>query len=435
MPNPIFSYMSGLRYALFSIVVATILVACTGAGSMPGVHPPPGGSPTPPPPPVRDDWAMYGHDARHSSASAASINGPLKVAWRYNPQAAAGNTFASVYNAIATINGVYFHWFQSAPTILGAGPSVDGLSISGGHMWTFIEKRDFDEGHWLSFFNNNVVYEDDGEGLLNPNSGALVKSIVSSYDAWGETIPDASGLYGANTFLADGPDLFVYSLDTNGASRWKALQQKSTKYSQDSAGGIVLSNGVLFYAASYSDPNPFPSGIYALDASTGHQSGYVATNVVSEMSADASNIYVFEQGLGLVARAQSNLHVVWSLNIFGSPSAPVVANGLVIVASNGGIEAHNVSDGKKAWSSPVSPSYGGQFGTAMCAALGSNTLLVTAVNGNLHLLNLANGNEIWHGGVAGSIGTVANPIIVNDPARGATVYVTDTRGVIALIPG
>jgi len=26
-------------------------------------------------------------------------------------------------------------------------------------------------------------------------------------------------------------------------------------------------------------------------------------------------------------------------------------------------------------------------------------------------------------------------VIVNDPARGAVVYVTDSRGVIALIPG
>lgn len=426
MGNAVYRAIAGASFVM-------LLAACGGAGSVPGSHSPPGGGP--PPAPVRDDWAMYGHDARHTSASVANIPGSLKVVWRYDPQAAAGNTFATVYNAIATVNGVYVHWFQSAPTILGAGPSVDGLSTAGGHMWTFIEKRDFDEGHWMSIFNNDVLYEDDGEGLLDPNSGALLKTVISSYDAWGETIPDPSGLYGANTFLADGPDLFVYSLDASYATRWKVNAQKSIKYSMDSAGGLLLSNNVLFYAASYGDPAPFPSGIYALDAASGHQNAYVAVTPLSEMSGDATNIYLFESGLGLVARAQSNLHVVWSVSLFGSSAAPVVADGLVIVAANGGIEAHNVADGKKAWSSSVSPAYGGQFGTAMCAALGSNTLLVTSVDGSLHLLKLADGTEIWHGAVAGAVGTVANPVIVNDPARGATVYVTDNRGVIALVPG
>ncbi|MEO6835073.1 MAG: hypothetical protein ABI231_04095, partial [Candidatus Tumulicola sp.] len=238
---------------------------------------------------------MYGHDARHSSASVASIPGSLKVAWRYNPVPLSGNTFGGVFSAIATISGVYAHWDQYGTTVFAGGPSVDGLSTSGAHMWTFVEHRDYDEGHWLSLFNNDVVFEDDGEGLLDSSAGTLVKTIVSGFDVWGETIPDASGLYGANTFLADGPDLFVYSLDSSYATRWKALQQKSIKYSMDSAGGLLLSNGVVFYAASYGDPAPFASGIYALDASTGHQNTFVATTPSSEMSADATNIYLFEQ--------------------------------------------------------------------------------------------------------------------------------------------
>jgi outer membrane protein assembly factor BamB len=67
----------------------------------------------------------------------------------------------------------------------------------------------------------------------------------------------------------------------------------------------------------------------------------------------------------------------------------------------------------------------------MCAALGSSTLLVTSFDG-LHLLNLSTGSEIWHGAVAGAVGSVSNPIIVNNPGSGPTVYVTDSRGVIAL---
>ncbi len=418
---------------LFALGIAASGGGCGGSSSVMSGN---GGSGTPTPvPSIRDDWPMYGHDARHTSASVGSIAGSLKVAWRYNPVAAPSDTFSTVYNAVGTISGVYVHWFQSGVSILSAGPSVDAVSTGGGRTWTFVELRDYDEGHWLSIFNNGVVLQDDGEPNLDTGTGKVVKYLASSYDSWGETIPDPSGFYGANTFIADGPNLFVYSFDASNALRWKALQQTGTKYSQDANGGILLSNGVLFYAASYSDPVPHASGIYGLNSSTGTQVAYVAANPSSEMSADASNIYLVENNTSLVARTQSNLGAVWSTNIgFGSYAAPVLANGLVIVATGSGVGAYNASTGKVAWTSPVSVSYGGQYGTAMCAALGSNTLLVTG-NDGLHVLNLATGAEIWHGAVAGAQGTVANPVIVNNPALGVTVYVTDSRGVIALIPG
>jgi outer membrane protein assembly factor BamB len=97
------------------------------------------------------------------------------------------------------------------------------------------------------------------------------------------------------------------------------------------------------------------------------------------------------------------------------------------------VEAHDATSGKVVWTSPVQPALTGQYSTAMCAALGSGTLLVASFDG-LHLLNLSSGNEIWHSAVAGAVGTASNPVIVNDPAIGPTVYLTDNRGVIALIP-
>jgi len=189
----------------------------------------------------------------------------------------------------------------------------------------------------------------------------------------------------------------------------------------------------LFYAANYSDPSPFASGIYALNATSGQQVAYVSTTPLSDMSADATNIYLVEQGSRLVARAQYNLHQVWSVSLSSTSSAaPVIVNGLVIVSTGNGIEAHNASNGSTAWTASVSSvSYPGY--TGMAAAAGSNTLLV-ASNQSLYLLRLSNGAEIWHGSVAGAVGAVQNPVIVNDPTRGPVVYVTDSRGVIALIP-
>ena len=414
---------------LLALAFGVALAACKGGGAIPGAGPPPVHGP-----PVRDDWPMFAHDARHTSASAANIPGALRVVWRYDPQAATGDTFSSVYNAIATVNGVYVHWFQSAPTILGAGPSLDAVSTTGARTWTWIAKRDFDEGHWSSIFNNGVVFQDDGQELLDLGTGKVQKSLFSSFDTWGESIPDPSGFYAANTFLADGPDLVVYSIDSTYAIRWKALQQTSTKYSQDSNGAILLSNGTVFYAALYSDPNPHPIGLYALNSSTGAQVAYVATTPLSDMSADGSNIYLIESPDSLVARSQSSLAKVWSVAV-SSPisSAPVIANGLVIVGTFSGIEAHDPATGKLMWSAAVQPNAFGANSTAMCAALGSNTLVVAAFDG-MHVLNLANGSDLWHGSIAGVQGTAANPVIVNDPALGATVYVTDSRGVIALAP-
>lgn len=416
-------------------LVALALASCGGGGSaLPTNNAPANQSH----PTVRDDWPMYAHDARHTSASAASVSGPLAVAWRYDPQPISGDSFSSTFNAVASINGAYLHWEQSGSGVFSGGPSFDAISAAGQRRWSFVEHKDYDEGHWLSIFGNNVVFNDDGQGFLDVNAGTQVKTPAktwaSSFDLWGESVPDTSGLYSSNDFLADGADIFVYSLDGTGAARWTQNQQVSTKYSQDSNGGLALSNGVLYYAADYSDPSPFASGIYALDAATGHQKAYASAKPTSEMTADTNNIYLFEQSTNLVARSQSDLHIVWSVSAAATTyAAPVLANGLLIAATTAGIQARSAATGKLAWSSSLSPAFGAQNATAMCAALGSSTVLITAYDG-LHILRLSDGGQVWHGPVAGVVGVATDPIIVNDPARGAIVYVTDSRGVIALTP-
>lgn len=387
----------------------------------------------------RDAWPMYAHDARHTSASSASLTGALHAVWRYDPQPISGDHFSMVDNAVATVSGVYMHWEQYGSTVFAGGPSFDSISPSGQSLWSYCEHKDYDEGHWTSVFNNALVFEDDGQQFLNLSTGVPIKTPAkkwsSGYDLWGESIPDTTGLYSANTFLADGADLFIYSLDAAGGARWTQNQQKSVKYAQDGDGGIVLSGSELFYAANYSDPAPFASGIYALSASSGTRMAYAAATPTSEMSADAQNIYVVENNSKLVARAQSDLHIVWSVSVSSvSAAAPVLAGGLVIVAVGTGIEAHASATGNKVWASAISAAYGSSYSTAMSAALGSGTLLVTSYDG-LHLLRLADGSPVWHGAVAGAVGNVYNPVIVVDPARGPIVYVTDSRGVIELLPG
>ncbi|MBV8222455.1 MAG: hypothetical protein JO293_03780, partial [Candidatus Eremiobacteraeota bacterium] len=318
------------------IASGLVLSSCTGAGTVAG----PGRNvgPTVPPAHTLDNWVMYGHDSRHTSASAANVTGTLTQKWRYVPVPLAGNTFGGMSSAIATTTGVYAHYSQYGATVFAGGPSMDGLSTAGTKQWSYCEHRDYEENHWLSAIGSGVVLQDDGMPLLNISTGVLIKWLSSSYDAWGETIPDASGLYGTNTFIADGPQLFVYQINASNTVAWKALLQTGAKYSSDNDGGLLLSNGTLYYAASYTDPVPNPSGIYALNASTGAKVGYVATTPTSEMSADGNNIYLEEGSNTLVARAQSNLAKVWSVSLpSGSFGAPVIADGMVIVATFNGI--------------------------------------------------------------------------------------------------
>jgi hypothetical protein len=423
--GPILTFRIGVILGAVALLLG--LASCTGGGTIPG-----GGSHgghTPPPVSKLDNWIMFAHDPQHTSASAASINGGLKQVWRYNPIPLAGNTFGGMYNAIATTTSVYTRWSQFGTHVFDGGPSSDGLTTSGALMWDYVEHRDFEEGHWLSAFSGGVVFQDDGEPLIDVGTGKLKKWLASSFDVWGETITDPSGFYGVNTFLADGPDLFVYQINNSGAFGWKALQQKSVKYAMDSVGALALSNGTLFYAASYSDPSPNTSGVYAINAAIGAVTGHVLTTPSSPMSADSSNIYLLENS-SLVARSQATLAQVWSASLpFGMIGPPVIANGMVIVANFNGVEAHDQATGKLLWTSKVQPSGNGQQPTAMCAALVSNTLVVTSFDG-IHLLKLSDGSEIWHGGPTGT----GNPIIVNDPAVGVTVYVTDANGVIAMVP-
>jgi hypothetical protein len=69
--------------------------------------------------------------------------------------------------------------------------------------------------------------------------------------------------------------------------------------------------------------------------------------------------------------------------------------------------------------------------TTIAAALGSRTLVVTAYDG-IHVLALGTGVDLWHGRVTGIPGNVGNPVIVNDPAKGAVVYVEDGGKLYAL---
>ena len=406
---------------------------------------------------VRDDWTTYGHDVRRTSASLGSVTGPLSLSWAYVPQGTTGHALSSVLSAIGTADAVFVRTSLNSGYGYGISPAIDRVSPSGQHVWTYNMGTDADFGDWASLMRNRVIVNSDGTRFVDQTSGLSVHS--NGVDTWGEILTDSSTLYFANDVQIDGPGIYAAAYDTAFKARTANKFSSCRGSASAMAGGLALNNGVLFYAPTYTVGKPatvlpFASGVFAFNATTGAQVAYHASTPYSRVSADDSHVYLIENAHTLVALAQSDLHVVWSATI-ASPGeqAPVVANGLVIVGTSSGVEAYSASSGAKSWSSAAlsgaaahlySTYQGGSCGsvqipvipgssTTIAAALGSRTLVVTASDG-VHILALGTGTDLWHGRIAGITGTASNPVIMNDPTRGAIVYVEDYGKLYALAP-
>jgi hypothetical protein len=407
---------------------------------------------------VRDDWTTYGHDVHRTSASLGSVTGPLSLAWSYVPQGTTGHALSTVLHAVGTADGVFVRTSLAAHYGYGASPALDRVSPTGQHVWTYNVGSDADFGDWASIMGNRVIINSDGTRFVDQTSGTSVHS--NGVDTWGEILTDSSTLYYANDVQIDGPGVYAAANDTAVHARWTANKFHTCRgTAAATAGGLALNNGVIYYAPAYNVGKPatvlpFASGVYGFNAATGVKAAYHASTPYSRLSADESRVYLIENQHTLVALAQSDLHVAWSATISNpGEQAPVIANGLVFVGTATGVEAYNASTGAKSWSSaalsgvathwyPITQ--GGSCGyvsipaaygptTSIAAALGSRTLVVTAYDG-VHILAMSTGADLWNGKPAGVPGAVYNPIIVNDPARGAVVYVEDYGKLYALTP-
>ena len=311
-------------------------------------------------PGVRDDWVTYGHDGTRAGALQASIKGPLTKLWSYTPAAPSGTRpFQYVLNALPTADGIYLQW--SAQSVLGGGytgaTDVDRVNTNGTRAWTFDGGYDTNIGQWGSLWGTRFVFQDDGIGYLNTPTGARLW--FSGVDRWGETLADTSGLYVDHRWHVDGPGPFVARMQASGARTWIANNYGTARGDgYDDIAGIALSGSTLFVAADYwaaaTVTNPPLPGVYALSKAAGARLAFAGTKPTSKISADATQVYLIENSNQLVARAQSDLHIVWSIAVTSpGQQAPVLANRAVIIATSSGVESHNAATGALLWRSPT----------------------------------------------------------------------------------
>jgi hypothetical protein len=384
-------------------------------------------------PGVRDDWVTYNHDGNRSGASQASVKGPITKLWSYTPAAPSGTRpFQYVLDALPTADAIFLQW--SAQTVLGPGyigaTEVDRVTTAGQRAWTHDGGYDANIGHWGSVFGSLFVFQDDGIGYLDVNTGH--QTFFSGVDRWGETLANGAVLYVDHNWHVDGPGLFVARLNSAGTKVWTALSYgKKRGDGYDDIAGIALNGSTLFVAGDYwadtSIVNPPKPGVYALQGATGTQLAFAATKPTSKISADGANVYLIENSNTLVARAQSDLHVVWHVAVT-SPGgqAPVIANRAVIISTSAGVESHVAATGTLKWRKSISGvmSYiNGLPGpsTTLAAALGSGTLVATSSTDGIHILKLTDGTELSHLALAYP-NTIWDPVIVNDPAKGTLIY-------------
>lgn len=396
-------------------------------------------TPTPTPTPIQGDaWTTYGHDEHRTSQSQGSITG-LVQQWRYHPP----DTPYAVQRAIATSQSIYLRWQAQ-----GGGIIVEQLSPTATRTGIIGGGPDYDRHHWPSLDQTGLIFAAD-DGIFSTTK-------FLGIDTWGDTLIADGRYLVASTHHHDLnsslPQLYVGAYDRSLNLLWKANQNPQQSGGQgqtDMVDGLAYNSGNLFYAATYLNGTqtnfPLQDGVYSFNAATGTRNWLQPATPTSKLSADSSKVYLLEgfttrtgtfnlalTATSLVARDQQSGAQVWSIPI-SFPSggthcqAPVLANGLAIIATDTGVEAFNATTGARVWVTAISAKASQQRGSgyAECEettlVASPTTLVVTATDG-IHLLSLIDGSELLFSPILAS-----NPVIV-----GNRVYVVSQGDLLAL---
>jgi len=323
---------------------------------------------------------------------------------------------------------------------------LDGISSAGKNAWTWAAPggRDVLTQHWATFAKGSLMVADDGLFLVDAATGADRLSI-NAYDDWGQTAADDQRFYiNSDLNSPDGPGFYVGAYTLAGAEAWKKDQHHACDKISEKRGSLAIDGDTVFRSGIYSAGAPAPSGIASYAKATGMPGWKQTTMPIGAISAGDSQLYLVEDqgGPKLVARKQSDGGVAWTQPLAGAVTtqAPVLTQGLVIVATATDVRAFQVQGGAPAWTAPniaaaTQPATddSGAFNacpgnpvawtsipnTSLAAALGSDSLLVTAADG-IHILALSDGHELWKGLPAQVTGPLQNPVVVDH-----TLYAID----------
>lgn len=375
---------------------------------------------------AQDGWLTYGHDERRTSASGGCCDKPLRMTWTFAAKPH-GPREALLSHAIADPEAVF------PVGKVGQSPAAWRVDPGGIQQWVFDSRVDIHRGNWPLLALGSLLFHDDGLYLLDLQTGK--NRFDRGLDAWGQSLTDGTRYYMASTWHVAGPPVSIAAFDAEGNELWRKFQRgKVFGDVMDDVGAIALDGGSLFYAVDYKfEPNCF---VAALDPSNGDVRWQQTTFPFSAMSASDGRIYLVEttgrfKPRTLVARAQNDGHVVWSVPVQGPAlAAPVIAAHLLIIETDEGVSAFESSTGAKVWTSPHRRRSRSAVGavTTLAAAMGSGTVIATQSR-QVRIIRLDTGVDVWSGEPAGLHAELHSPVLV-----GNRVYVIAGSSVAALDP-
>ncbi len=388
-----------------------------------------------------DGWTTIGHDAERTYASGGCIPGALQEIFTYVPPTPPSG-FVFVANSrprvIADLDKIHFYYPLKVSSNTHKLGMMNQVSLSGVSEWQNLEGFDAWQGSVPAKIAGGAFVSDDGFNRYNYLGGG---SATQGGDWWGNIVPDISRsrVYTVNDFDWHGDRIFIAAIplgrNYNGnIPVWTPFWKHSypwnpptggntwSGYSDALRGALALDDNTLYWARSFNhivDATwPWESGITAFNPDTGSQTWFVPASPTNSISVNDNYLYSIENAL--VARNKTDGSVAWTVPAQGTvDQGPLLAPGMVLLATTQGIFAYNSTTGAPLWNTPlpISSSYAD---SVAAIALSSNTVVVTGTT-NIYVLSLTDGTILWSGRPASLVGTPYSPVIV-----GNRVYIIDS---------
>lgn len=289
----------------------------------------------------------------------------------------------------------------------------------------------------------------DGTLLFGGTDGRLhAVYAANGTEAWNTTLaahPLFSGVTASpkvlfdtvyvGTFNESGGPGAVYALwATNGTVQWRARAPGSVSFSSAAiANGRVYVGVIGTYNTTTQITYDPPYGVLALDAATGAQRWFVATNAsvaASPLVHGSELILPVENGYVEALNATTGA-LLWNASVAAGVSSPALAGSAVVVGggsygSDGRVTALSPSTGASLWS--FAPN--GPVQSSVASADGKAFFSTNTANGTLYALNATSGRLDWAFTPSPAQYMFGSPVV----ADGMVIAPSDNGHVYALAP-
>jgi outer membrane protein assembly factor BamB len=299
------------------------------------------------------EWPQLGFDAGSTFATPGTLKFPLAEKWRYMKAAPIKNIASTVMakdrvlvSCVGDQNG---DAKQGDPA---NNPYLVGLDFAKGtKSWAYSPKNDWTFGCYLAVANGSVIYNDDGFGGVDFETGA--KTWGGGADSWGVINVDTKAglIVKSCTMKVDnsGPGFEAVSL--SGEHKWNGLQEDGERMKDGMPFCSVCQGaGMAFVTARWSGPTmKHTKGMFALKQTDGTEA-WKLDGEWGGVSFDGRNVFSVKKDDGkLYCLNPADGATVWSATVAGpAVHPPAHGRGICVVVTDAGVILAFPTEGKDA---------------------------------------------------------------------------------------